>query len=379
MLKIISILAILGYFAAVLPAKAGGEISFAYFNEAAQKVEIQGKADGGSLAEACAAKKCSCSFLSSGRARELVLPAKQVSIENSSITCPAPKQSSYDSVRIKIPGEKASAPAQLKTSLALQDLLGELKREKVNKIYKYSCHRTFFEGEGVTNNQINCLSSQRLGLIQAVYDYHLFQNDNAGNLGQKFTSSFHDSVCGRPASEFARSSCGNSRPDQRFGLYAEPAGPFQVKVQITSAPEGKDLNIAGGYAAAPDSQGNCRPGFVQAAVWSASPEPITSGSIDGHNPPSNFSGPESNLVNSVLDTTAPENFTVSRQPNMIPCSTSGNCEGATFGGSQIVESVKYRKNKPVICVVPKALLDQNPAAKGTASSPKEEAGNTDAE
>ncbi|MGZ6290170.1 MAG: hypothetical protein ACXWQO_18425, partial [Bdellovibrionota bacterium] len=304
-------------------------------------------------------------------------PTVGISKENNSFNCTisgAADPTTFTRVRLRsTDGKHATGFVAIKTSLTVQDVIGDLNINQVNKIYKYSCSRTFFEGEGVSStcggassNCIQCTTTvaQRLGIILASYDYYLWDNKaGAGNKGSKFMASYWPSICARPDAEFARANCSSSTPDSRYGLYATAAGQFNIRIQMSRAPEqatgSPDLISTYGYAASPDSTGNCPTGLVAVRPFQAQPSSITNGSIDGLNPPSNFLNVGDGVLNNtVIETSAPANFTVARQANATTCNmATGSCAGATFGGTATVQTVAYTSLSPVVCVIPKALID----------------------
>ncbi|MFX8906988.1 hypothetical protein ABTM87_19345, partial [Acinetobacter baumannii] len=58
---------------------------------------------------------------------------------------------------------KSTGLISLTTTLSLTDILGNnLVKTSVRGIFRYSCNRTFFEGEGVSASNITCVSGQHL-------------------------------------------------------------------------------------------------------------------------------------------------------------------------------------------------------------------------
>ncbi|MGE3262434.1 MAG: hypothetical protein AB7K68_11695 [Bacteriovoracia bacterium] len=356
-------------------------LSFAYREGTSRVVQVQGvrSTAAAGLVNTCGVTgaSCTCDFYKVGNNTTVTSSLTNVGIskENNSFNCTiagADPVSDFNRVRLRtIDGKKTTGFVLIKNTLTLQEVIGDLSLNKVNKIYKYSCSRTFFEGEGVTSqcagggsSCINCVLNQKLGLIMANYDYYVFDNNaGGGNKNSKFTASFWPTICLRPDAEFARANCGSSSPDKRYGLYSEPAGPFTIKIQMTRAPEQlantPDLTSTYGYAAAPDSSGNCPTGLVQVRPYMAQPASITAGSIDGLNPASNFLNVGDGILNNtVIETSQPATFNVFRQPNQTQCSgVDGNCKTATFGGVSTVQAVAYTPLSPVVCVIPKALVD----------------------
>lgn len=251
-------------------------------------------------------------------------------------------------------------------SAEVPDPRDNIKLENVNRVYRYSCQRTFFEGEGVnfdcepgSPDCVSCVENQRLGLLHARYDFYLYRSDR--ETLPKFGATFHGAVCGRRSSEFARNNCHVSTPELRFGLYNERAGLFAIPVYLEHVPEGEVTSRLLGFATAVDARGNCPSrSLVKAWRWRAAPVSVEEGSIDGTNPPSNFLNFEGgNLDNWVLDSEKPANFTVVRQANVTPCDRAGNCRGVAFGARAEVQSVEYVQQPQVICVVSKNLFSES--------------------
>jgi hypothetical protein len=255
---------------------------------------------------------------------------------------------------------KSTGFIDIKTSLTLEDVIGELDKTKVRGILKYSCIRTFFEGEGVSPSEVICPNFQRLGLISAAYTYDLFNSTAGGNLNEKGSNSAYESpICER---QFSKVTC-DGTPDLRYGLYAEQLGAFQIGITYVARPEGDNATSVYGYAALPDSAGNCPTGLVKIRAWEAQPQSIIQGSINGLNPPSSFVNQGNNLNSRTVDVSQPANFTVSRQPNGTTCAgppstdpIPGSCKNATFNGSTQVQSVSFVGLTPVVCAIPKNLL-----------------------
>lgn len=354
-------------------------ISFAFRDDSANGriVQVQGvrTSTASGLTSACglSGTNCTCDFYTSATDTAPVAADSVVGIskENNSFTCTISGNTDPDTftkVRLRtLDSKKITGFLDLNsTPLTLQQVLGDLSINKVNKVYKYTCLRTFFEGEGVSssggNASITCTTSQRLGIIMANYDFYLFSNnEGTGNTSKRFGASFWPAICERPATEFARASC-SSNPDPRWGLYGVAAGPFNIKIQMTRAPEQAsntgDLTTTYGFAAAPDSASNCPTGLVKVRPYMATPASITAGSIDGINPASTFINAGDGLLNNtVIETSTPATFNVTRQANATPCNNAtGSCAAATFGGVTTPQTVAYTPLTPVVCVIPPGLL-----------------------
>ena len=250
-------------------------------------------------------------------------------------------------------GELITDRVMVRTTLLLEDVLGKLVKTKVRGIFRYSCERTFFEGEGVDANQITCVAGQHLGVINAKYSFYTFRSGEDSNL-PGCDSAFASAICKR--NSFLKYQCAGNAPDLRYGFYKDSAPPFVVGVSLTRAPEGDNLTGSYGYAALPDENGRCPLGLVKGRPWMAQPESILQGSLDGSNPPSSFINTNNSLANTVVETTEPEPFQVTRQPSLLPCDGTGDCASATFNGVSTAEMVRYSALTPVVCVIPPSLL-----------------------
>lgn len=344
---------------ALLPLSASAyEVQFAYNEPGTSEVVVQSMLKSG-LIETCGQGGCTCEYTDPTMNVKFSNPVNRISTQHEALTCAIPiAPRPFGKVQIK-QGDYDLTPAiNISTTLSLEQVLHGLDSNRANRIYKYSCQRTFFEGEGVSPNAVSCVSGQRLGLISANYSFYLFDNQYDGNRGEKFTSSYFPGICGRPEAEFARFSCQSSVPDIRFGLYDRPAGIFHVKVYLSKAPEGTNLTRSYGFAAYPDAHGDCAPGLQRARAYVARPASITEGSINGYNPPSNFLNlGDGSLNDLVVDVAQPANFQVIRSPNTVRCADmTGSCAGAQFGGMETVQNVTYEPMMPNVCVIPKALF-----------------------
>jgi hypothetical protein len=235
----------------------------------------------------------------------------------------------------------------------LEQILGPLAKDHVRSIFRYTCDRTFFEGEGVSPGQITCVGGQHLGVIGARYAFYTFRSRYDGNFPGGDVA-FPSDICKR--NDFLSVRCAGSAPELRYGFYDSAQGPFAVAVHMTRAPSGDDREATYGYAALPDASGECPLGLVKARPWQAQPASITQGSLDGSNPPSNFANSNNSLNDTRIETAPPANFLVTREPSLTPCAASGDCTNATFHGFATVQSVAYTPLTPVICVIPKEAL-----------------------
>jgi hypothetical protein len=337
-------------------------------------VVIQGVRDlaSASIASLCGSTgaTCQCIFYksSSDTAPLTSTPPNGLSVGNNSFSCTIPGATDpdlYTKVRLKTnDGTKSTGFLDIKNSLTLEDVIGDLDKAKVRGVHRYSCTRTFFEGEGVSASAVDCPPEQRLGLITAAYTFYIYNSQLGGNMSEKGSNSAYEQpICER---QFNKLTC-DGTPDLRWGLYAEKTGPFQVAISMTANPEGENATGVYGFAALPDSGGNCPTGLVKIRPWEAQPQSIIAGSIDGTNPPSSFVNQTNNLNDRQVEISQPSGFVVRRQANpntpatrCAPANSAdpapGSCRNVVFGGSVTQQTVTYTGITPVVCAIPKDLM-----------------------
>lgn len=327
-------------------------------------VKLQGTRDGTfNFTTPCGqvGQNCECLLFRGGSDREPLRSAGSwISQQHNSFSCTIPGDQAMPDrithVLVRLRGGAAvTLKEPIRTTLRLEDVIGPtLSKSKVRGIFKYSCARTFFEGEGVSESQIACVPGQRLGVISARYNFYIFRSgEDRNEMGGD--TAFESPICGR--NSFLKTQCTGNTPELRYGLYKDSVAPFVVGITLTRAPEGDNLSTNYGFAAVPDSSGACPPGLEKARPWLAQPASITEGSLDGMNPPSSFINANNSLNNTLVETTQPQNFLVTRQANAVPCDATGDCTGAEFAGSQQAQSVMYIALTPTVCVIPPSLLD----------------------
>lgn len=298
-------------------------------------------------------------------------------VNSYSCTIPgATDPNTYKYVRLRTTSGVASTGfINIKSSLTITDVLGDLSKDKVRGIYRYTCNRFYLEGEGVTvvggETNVECKANQRLGLISAPYNFYLYDSKTATNdqeaslMAQKSSGSVMDQpICNK---QLAKTTCPTSA-SLRYGLYGERTGPFQIGIAMTTKPDAaKQDDVVSqtmGFAALPDSAGNCPTGLVKIQPWMAQPQSIIAKSINGTNPPSSFLNNANVLDEKVVEETQPSAMLVSRQPNATPCNgtstdqanPTGNCVNVSFGGLSTVQSITFSKISPVVCAIPATLL-----------------------
>ncbi len=308
---------------------------------------------------------CTCEFYdASFNLLDTAASSVGISSQNNSFSCVAPttiSDAQIDANLVKYvklkrtDSVKASGLIEVKTTLTLADVLGSsLSTTKVRGIYRYSCGRTFFEGEGVSASQVLCVANQKLGVISATYNFYTYKSSTASNAPGGDTA-FPSDICSR--TDFVKIKCIGNTPDLRYGFYEQQVEPFTVAITMTRAPEDSSASIYG-YAALPDTAGNCPMGLIKIRPWVAQPASIVQGTIDPitPSPPSSFVNSGNTLNNTVVEESQPANFAVSRQANQTTCDGTGVCTNATFAGISTAQSVAYVSYTPIVCAIPPGLL-----------------------
>lgn len=318
--------------------------------------------------------QCTCEFFvgSSDTSADLAASVG-ISSQNNSFSCVIPAaitnaqiiaskgNASSEKIYVRLKridvSNKTTGLLLLKHSLTIEDVLGtSLSKTKVRGIFRYNCNRTFFEGEGVAASQITCAQGQHLGVIGASYNFYVFRSGEDSNESGGDTA-FPADICGR--NNFLKIQCTGNTPELRYAFYKESVEPFVVGITMTRAPEGENLTASYGFAALPDSAGNCPTGLIKVRPWVAQPASIipSGNNCPADGCPSSFINTGNALNNTVVEKDQPSNFIVTRQPNQTPCDAgSGSCTGASFGGTIQAQSVAYTALTPVVCAIPVDLL-----------------------
>lgn len=250
-----------------------------------------------------------------------------------------------------------------KLEMALKKLNPQLVVSKVRNVFEYSCDRTFFEGEGVTQQSISCPAGQRLGVLSSKYYFYLYNSYEDNNFPGFSYATFDGSICDR--TDFLKWSCSGS-PQLKFGLYRESVSPFVVRVTLTKAPEGENVTSNYGYAALPNADGSCPEGLVSIRAFRADPESIfmNDPSLGGNNPPSSFINANGHLSDTRVGQSMLEAQPVFRQKNANRCEGNppppgmnvGSCLNASFGQPELVRSAIYKPLAPMVCALPPEIL-----------------------
>lgn len=337
-------------------AAAAPKVEFAVLEQMGTRVKrvvVQGDRSDNkdSLAAACAEKSCSCQiFFEEG---VLELPALRVSPEWNTVSCRALEGMDPASIsHVKVKGPGFDTPKFLvKRSLSLREVLGAAEGKKIRRIYRYSCDRTFFEGEGVTSHGVSCVAHQRLGLLRAKYDFYLYASALESNFREKAgDEAFPDPICG--FSGTLQWSCTATVPVLEYGVYADRTNLFSTAVHLPARPGG-DSSLYG-FVALPDAFGDCPTGLVSAAPFMAEPSSIGYGRYGSL--PSNFVNSQGTLNNVVVSTRAPEDFVVAREANSVTCDSQGDCTFAEFQEPKLAQRVSYTRLTPTVCVIPRHLV-----------------------
>jgi hypothetical protein len=320
---------------------------------------------------------CACDFYrSSTDTAPVTSTTVGISSANNSYSCSIPTSIS-DATLLATPNlfklvklrriddsSKNTGLVTIKNALLIEDVLGSsLVKTQVRGIFGYACTRTFFEGEGVSSAAISCVGNQHLGVITASYNFYTYRSSVDSN-NQGGDAPFPGDVCKRL--NFLKIQCTGNTPVLHYGFYRTSADPFVVGISMTRAPEAatgdtQPLTDTYGFAALPDSSGNCPTGLLKVRPWIAQPASIvpSAGTCPANGCPSSFIN-TGNLNNTVVEAVQPANFIVSRAPNLNPCSnapaTLGDCTNATFNGVMQAESVTYTGQTPVVCAIPPGLL-----------------------
>ncbi len=218
--------------------------------------------------------------------------------------------------------------------------------QKISRVYPYRCRRRFVEGEGVSPYSIQCVAGQKLGFLSADYHFYVFSGPTRNNLSERMREqNFPGPICG--LENVNKIYCENpSEPE--FGLAEAMEGVFTVAITMTSSPS-NFATTTYGYAAMPNSRGECPRNLVKARPYLAQPPSV----IDPL--PSNFINSNNTLNNTLVTTKAPLPFEIWRQPNSQPCDANGICSWPQ-GESVLSHSVSYVAMSPVVCVIPRQSL-----------------------
>ncbi len=350
-------------------AAPGDRLEFAYRDAASadgrRVVILQGMRDRSfQFASFCgtAGEKCECLlYRAAGDPAPLRSAGASMSVPSNTFACnipgdaSTPDQIQLAAVRIR-KAQLITEAQRIKTSLRLEEVLGLHAKDKVRGIFRHSCERTFFEGEGAQiDGSMQCPPSQRLGALLAKYNFYTYKSASDSNAPGGDVA-YPSPICGR--TDFLRVKCTGSTPSLRYGLYKEPTDLFPTLVSLRRAPQ-EGTATPYGYAAKPERNGLCPPGLVRIHTWVAQPASIVQGTLDpiAPSPPSTFVNINNALNDSLLELAQPSSFLVLRQANQTRChGVTGDCSRATFGGRATAISAEYANYPTKLCVLPPNLL-----------------------
>lgn len=308
-------------------------------------------------------ERCECLFYrESSDPAPLRSAAVSMSALNNSLACTIPGDAQMPdritmvAARIRM-AEMITERTTIKTRLNIDEVLGVKHVKKlVRSIYRYSCDRTFFEGEGaLASGKVECVPSQRLGILEAKYNYYLFKSTDESNTPSGDIP-FASDTCGRK--NILQIKCAGTNTSLRYGVYRDVTPLFSVPLSLRRGPN-EGLPSLYGYAAKLERNRLCPAGLVRARNWVAQPPSIVQGTLDqiAPSPPSTFHNISNSLNDFQVDISAPAGFVITRQKNQVPCdAATGNCVNAKFASRAAALTVPYADYTSVVCVIPPELL-----------------------
>ena len=221
---------------------------------------------------------------------------------------------------------------------------------EINKIYSYSCRKTFFEGEGVSRGQVACPANQHLTALFADYTFFLNRVGARDNFLDRETDK-HGLVCN---AYMPLLRC-DEEPVLNFGLSAKQEGQFLAAVYLNYRVGQASLQ---GYAALADADGKCPVSLLPAQPLVAHIEAVSTPY------PNNFQNRSSNLDDfmfAVAD--GPKNFSIFRQTSSRTCNGSSSDQSNPTGACSVPDGpliewmyMHYQPRQPKLCVIPKERL-----------------------
>lgn len=348
--------------------------TFAYDNGGG--VVVQGLRNDPAKAFGAAGLKVGCEFLLAPDTEEGSQAAGGDYAEKFNyVFCPQPPSPNHKFVRLATVEEKPrrSNSVPVRATLTWRNLLGpDLQKNRVTWVYRFTCDRTFVEGEGVSKEgEVSCPPSQKLGLLHTIYHYYTRWSEEGKETAEPIPVAT-DSVCG--LTSYSAWRCLDGSKVLLFGLYRREIPPFIVPVSLTRAPVGDALMSVYGYAAETDANGLCPVGLVKVKQWNASPP--TLGPADSGGLYSTFRNDTGDLNNRIIESQQPKSFVISRHKSRTPCDGKGNCAFATFDEPAPAFTTPYSPGGE-FCVIP-PLMENAPlgdetrgAGSGVAEKPTE--------
>lgn len=268
------------------------------------------------------------------------------------VQCPAgPDSQKFVRVATKEEAPRRSNSVPRRASLSWRQLLGpDLLKTRVAWIYRYSCDRTFVEGEGVSKNgEVSCPPSQTLNLLHATYYYYTRWTEEERRSADPVPVAT-DSVCG--LASYSAWRCLDNNKQLLFGLYSREEAPFTLPVSLMRAPVGENLMSVVGYAAEPDASGLCPVGLVKARQWTATPPTIAPGEEGGVH--STFLNDTGELSNRAIEGQEPKPFVITRQKARNPCDGKGSCAFVSYDEPVTAHRSGYAPGGE-LCVIPSSM------------------------
>lgn len=214
-----------------------------------------------------------------------------------------------------------------------------------NTVYSYQCEANFLQGEGVSPQQVSCVSGQRLGLISARYSHYLFEGFSGENFSQKGRDEFYPlGVCGKNVMSV---NCNLSRAKAEFALAAISDQTFNIAVKLS--PNRFTRGTPYGFAAAQVKKGVCPKGLLPVWAYVARPEVVEDVLPNSF---ANFNGALDSYVLRGAEGSLPA-FEIHSSDNTVPCAYgTGDCSMAQWGEKRLVQSLPYTQARTGICVIP---------------------------
>jgi hypothetical protein len=360
---------------ALLPASGGEDAQklpaiFAFREKQDRRVYVQGlRQEAENYFVPCGenGEKCKCDFfLAPDDTAPLATAPAGVSRKFNYVYCDLPEDATAMFVRVVSAGEKPRKTniLQIVNNLSWPNLLGAaLLKQRVRWVSRYECDRTFLEGEDVVpdGSKIGCSPLQHLSILSATLSYYVYKSDEGSNKPGESTDFKHD-VCG--ITNLTKIRCQSDGFVPQFGVYKESTPPFVVPVSVFRAPDSDDPISDVGYAAGPDSKGNCPVGFALVKQWLASAPSITENTDGAGGYPTNFTNKAGELSDHAFAQIEPRPFVVTLRRNRTPCDGKGDCSLAAFEDARPALTVPYKLTGS-FCALPAALLTDPPPEGGT--------------
>lgn len=365
------------------------EIAFAVrdsdSNSSSRSVAVQGEADSAAnIISICGSTgtKCKCDFFTDSEGSgQVSSSASDTTYEEDGnyLRCTIPGSvtaSSYTNMRVtSSDGDKSTstiAITQGESNLTLDNILINLSKAKVRKIFGYKCYINYLQKTGATTSSIDCTSGSGaatgnlLGL-QTQYQYYLYSDNFSNNLGTRAPDLLYDDGTGTFCGVIIKyidcttDADGASDPNDvtlDFGIYNEPKGPFTKALELTSAPSLLNgVKTVYGYAAELDSTGDCPPGFEERETFTGTPAAVADSNLNSSLTDTRIQTTSTNDTMTILSLTS-----TSAGATPICTTASLTCtapqfdpDGANYA-SATQQTVTFLGQNEKYCVLPSALL-----------------------